>query len=130
MKYFAPFLIFLLAHNVAAQDLNAYRSWIRYHTMTRGNVLEDMYIEKSAIDFLQKNGTLPDGTAIVMDEFSRDSKNLRRIITMQKTGKTWQFKEFKADKTQNMAESGARCLSCHQSSVAGEDIVFTLDKIK
>lgn len=130
IKSFAFLFIFFLAGVVFAQDLNAYRTWVRYHTMTRGAVLEEMYVEKNAMDFLKKNGTLPEGTSIVMDEFSQDSKILRRIITMQKIGKTWQFKEFKADKTQNIAESGERCFSCHQSSVSGEDIVFTLEKIK
>ena len=119
---------------VNAKDLSAdYKNGIMYHSKARGGVIEDMYIDKSAIIALQKDGVLPNGARIVMEEYvSENGKKgaLNRYIAMQKKGKAWEFSAYNADGSLNRADNPMRYLNCHRESVSGEDIVFTIDLLK
>lgn len=119
---------------VNAQDLSDdYKNGVMYHSKARGGVIEDMYIDKSAIVALQKDGVLPNGARIVMEEYANQNGKkgaLNRYIAMQKRGKAWEFSAYNADGSLNRADNPTRCLNCHRESVRGEDIVFTIDKLK
>ncbi|WP_276951667.1 MULTISPECIES: cytochrome P460 family protein [Helicobacter] len=52
------------------------------------------------------------------------------IIITQKVNKDWVFESFNPDETRPESENTQRCYHCHRDSIVGEDIVFTLDKIK
>ena len=124
----------LLCGAIVAQDLSAdYKNGVMYHSKARGGVIEDMYIDKSAIVALQKDGVLPNGARIVMEEYvSENGKKgaLNRYIAMQKRGKSWEFSAYNADGSLNRTDNPTRCLNCHRESVSGEDIVFTIDLLK
>ncbi len=115
-----------------AQDLGDYKNGVMYYSKSRGGVIEDMYIAKGDIAALQKDGVLPDGARIVVEEyFNKGGKKgaLNRYIAMQKRGAEWEFTPYNADKSVNLNDNPARCKSCH-SSISGEDKVFSLDRIK
>lgn len=127
-------LAILCAVPLLAQDLDeSYKNGIMYYSKFRGGVIEDMYIDKSAIAALQKDGVLPSGARIVVEEyFNENGKKgaLNRYIAMQKRGTDWDFIPYNADKSVNVNDNPSRCKSCHTSSVSGVDKVFSLDKIK
>ena len=59
-------LAILCAMPLLAQDLDeGYKNGVMYYSKFRGGVIEDMYIDKSAIVALQKDGVLPNGARIV-----------------------------------------------------------------
>ena len=104
-----------------------------YEQVKRGNVIEDIYAPQAAIKALQQSGKLPDSTIIAMEEYANEKGQkgkINRIIVMKKVGTNWQFDSFDAKGKLNHSENPNRCYSCHKDSIAGEDIVFTLDKMK
>ena len=130
-------LIILLNSIVLANDRLSfpfdYKNGVMYEQVKRSNVIEDIYAPKTAISSLQKDRKLPDNTVITMEEYANENGQkgkLNRIIIMKKTGQDWQFDSFDNNGNLNRSENPNRCYSCHKDSVAGEDIVFTLDKIK
>ena len=127
-------LAILCAVPLLAQDLDeGYKNGVMYYSKFRGGVIEDMYIDKSAIVALQKDGVLPNGARIVVEEyFNENGKKgaLNRYIAMQKRGADWDFIPYNADKSLNVNDNPSRCKSCHTSSIRGVDKVFSLDKIK
>ena len=124
----------LLCGAIVAQDLSAdYKNGVMYHSKARGGVIEDMYIDKSAIVALQNDGVLPNGARIVMEEYTNQNGKkgaLNRYIAMQKRGKSWEFSAYNADGSLNRNDNPTRCLNCHRESVSGEDIVFTIDLLR
>lgn len=69
--------------------------------------------------------------SVEYDKYFNGKKGaLNRYIAMQKIGKAWKFSAYNADGSPNRADNPTRCLNCHRESVQGEDIVFTLDKLK
>ena len=130
-------LIILLNSIVLANDRLSfpfdYKNGVMYEQVKRSNVIEDIYAPKTAISSLQKDGKLPDNTVITMEEYANENGQkgkLNRIIIMKKTGQDWQFDSFDNNGNLNHSENPNRCYSCHKDSVVGEDIVFTLNKIK
>lgn len=110
-----------------------YKNGVMYASIKRGNVIEDIYAQKADIKALQTEGKLPELTTITMEEYANNGGargQLNRYIIMQKRDKKWRFEAFNADKSLNTAENTNRCLSCHTSSLSGEDIVFTLDSMR
>ncbi|TLD81167.1 hypothetical protein LS70_008555 [Helicobacter sp. MIT 11-5569] len=111
----------------------SYKNSIHYTSVMRGSIIEDMFIDKDVINALQQGKNLPNGTLIVMEEYHNQSGQrgqINRYITMQKVNNDWEFEAFNADKSRNYTENTQRCYDCHKNSISGEDIVFTLDKIK
>ena len=70
------------------QDLSpSYKNGLMYYSKFRGGVIEDMYIDKSALITLQQKGFLPNNTKIVVEEyFNENGKKgaLNRYIVAQK----------------------------------------------
>ena len=117
-----------------AQDLSpSYKNGLMYYSKFRGGVIEDMYIDKSALITLQQKGFLPNNTKIVVEEyFNENGKKgaLNRYIVAQKKGKEWEFVPYKPDKSVDTNDNPARCKECHYGSISGEDKIFSLGKIK
>ena len=112
---------------------DGYENGVMYEQVKRGNVIEDIYTTQAAIDAVKQGGKLPNGTIIVMEEYANkngEKGNINRIIVMEKSGRDWQFDSFDASHQLNRSENPDRCHSCHKGSISGEDIVFTLDKMK
>lgn len=96
-----------------------------YTTVTRGNVFENVYTSREALDAIQAGEDIPDGTQIVLEIFRDDE--LWRLFVMEKgegwgeeydeASRTddWQFQWYWPDGTINMEENTARCRSCHMS---------------
>ena len=120
--------------SLLAQDLSDdYKQGVMYYSKFRGDVIEDMYISKSDIIALQRDGVLPNGAKIVVEEYFNEGGKkgaLNRYIAMQKRGKVWEFMPYNADKSVNLNDNPARCKDCHTSSISGEDKVFSIDRIK
>lgn len=117
----------------------SFESGVHYATVRRGNIVEELYTSREAIDAVKNGRPIPDGTVIAMTD-TRDGR-LYRYVVMQKgqgwgsdvppqqrTG-DWQFQWFNPDRTVKADESLARCHSCHQSQ-ASQDFVFTLDRMR
>ena len=49
---------------------------------------------------------------------------------MQKVGDDWAFESFKSNGVRPESKNTQRCYRYYRDSIVGEDIVFTLDKIK
>ena len=120
--------------SLLAQDLSDdYKQGVMYYSKFRGGVIEDMYISKNDIIALQRDGILPNGAKIVVEEYFNEGGKkgaLNRYIAMQKRGKSWEFVPYNADKSVNFSDNPARCKDCHTSSISGEDKVFSIDRIK
>lgn len=96
-----------------------------YTTVTRGNVFENVYTSREALDAIQAGEEIPDRTQIVLEIFRDDE--LWRLFVMEKgegwgeeydeASRTddWQFQWYWPDGTINMEENTARCRSCHMS---------------
>lgn len=105
-----------------------------YTTVTRGEV-EDILTTREAIEAAKAGQPLPYGTHVVI-RFHRDGV-ITRYFVMEKgegwgadypDGQTedWQFQWFNADRTVNLQENTARCMSCH-SRRAENQFTFTFD---
>lgn len=104
-----------------------------YEQVKRGNVIEDIYAPQSAIDAVKKGNKIPENTLIAMEEYANQNGQkgkLNRIIVMKKMKNDWQFNAFLSNRRLNKNENPQRCYQCHKDSISGEDIVFTLDKMK
>lgn len=110
-----------------------YKQGILYASIVRGGVIEELFIAKEAMESLQREGKLPNGAIITMEEYQNNAGQrgaMNRIIIMQKVGDDWDFESFKPNGVRSESENTQRCYNCHRDSIVGEDIVFTLDKIK
>lgn len=111
-----------------------YKQGVHYATVERGNVREEIYTSREAIEAARKNQPLPDGTVILMEDY-RDGKLLRYIAMEKKPGHgatqpadvrtgDWAFQSFGPDRRVDRSENLARCMACHQPQ-ARNDFVFT-----
>lgn len=110
-----------------------YKQGILYASIVRGGLIEELFIAKEAMESLQIEGKLPNGAIITMEEYQNNAGQkgaMNRIIIMQKVGDDWAFESFKPNRVRPESENTQRCYNCHRDSIMGEDIVFTLDKIK
>lgn len=116
-----------------------YARGVHYTTVHRGNIREELFANREAIEAAKKGQSFPSGTVITMEDH-RDGKLYRYIVMEKRTGwgklspenlraGDWLFREFRPDKTLNAAEDGGRCMACHRSE-AGNDFVFTVEKMK
>ncbi|MCC6192727.1 MAG: cytochrome P460 family protein [Anaerolineales bacterium] len=116
-----------------------YKQGVHYATVERGNVREEIYTSREAIEAARNNQPLPEGTVILMEDY-RDGK-LLRYIAMEKTagyGGTqpadlrtgdWAFQSFGPDRRIDRRENLARCMACHQPQ-AKNDFVFTYGRMQ
>jgi hypothetical protein len=110
-----------------------------YATVTRGNIREELFISRAAIEVVKKDQPLPSGTVITMEDY-RDGKLFRYVVMEKRAGwgaeyppekrnGEWEFHSFNADKSVNRNENLDRCFACHKGQ-AQQDFVFTLDRMK
>lgn len=117
-----------------------YDKGVNYTTVHRGNVREELYTSREAIEAVQNGQPIPDGTVITL-EIYRDEE-LDEIFVMEKrTGwgdqtpqgtprnGDWQYQEFNADRSLDYEEDIGRCFTCHANQER-DDFVNTLDEIK
>lgn len=116
-----------------------YKDGVHYATVKRGNITEEIFTSRAAIDAVKAGQPLPSGTVITMEDF-RDGQLFRTIVMEKRTGwgadyppekrnGEWEFQAFNADRSVNRAESLDRCFACHKGQSA-QDFVFTLDRMK
>ena len=116
-----------------------YEDGVHYGTVHRGNIREELYTSRQAIDAARAGKPFPDGTVIMMEDH-RDGA-LHRYVAMEKRSGwgglspsgvragDWLFREFAPDGTPNLSDDGTRCMSCHRSQ-ADRDFVFTADRMR
>ncbi len=116
-----------------------YKQGVHYATVERGNVREEIYTSREAIEAASKNQPLPDGTVIFMEDY-RDGKLLRYIAMEKRAGYgdaqpedvrtgDWAFQSFGPDRRINRSENLARCMACHKPQ-ARNDFVFTYARMQ
>ena len=107
--------------------------------MKRGNIREELFTSRAAIDAVKKGQPLPSGTVITMEDY-RDGKLFRYIVMEKRSGwgaeypperrnGEWEFQAFNANKSVNGSENLDRCFACHKGQTQN-DFVFTLDRMK
>ncbi len=134
-----------------------YAEGVPYATVDRGNLKEEIFTSRAAIDAVKNGRRIPSGTAITLVECkaklddqgdpSRDASGslikgeLSRYVVMEKrTGwgaeyppekrnGEWEFQSFNADMSVNHNENLNRCFSCHKPKEQ-QDFVFTFDQMK
>jgi len=116
-----------------------YAEGVHYTTVTRGNIREEIFITRAAIEAVKNGQPIPSGTVIMMEDY-RDGKLFRYIVMEKRTGwgteyppdlrnGEWEFQAFNADRSVKERESVSRCFSCHKSQAA-QDFVYTLSQMK
>lgn len=107
--------------------------------MTRGNIREELYTSRNAIEAAKAGEPFPDGTVITLVDY-RDGKLFRYVVMEKRKGSgagvpadlrtgDWRFQEFNPDRTVNRNEDGTRCMRCHKPQER-QDFVFTVDQMK
>jgi hypothetical protein len=118
---------------------DSFESGVRYATVARGNVKDDIFTGRDAIEAAKRGESLPSSTVITLVDY-RDGKLFRYVIMEKRSGwgaqypeskrnGEWEYQAFNADKSVNRSENLDRCLSCHKSQAAN-DFVFTLHRMK
>jgi hypothetical protein len=112
---------------------------VHYATVNRGNIREELFTSREAINAVKNGKAIPGGTVITLVDY-RDEKLFRYVVTEKRTGwgadyppekrnGEWEYQAFSADKSVNANEDLDRCFSCHKSKAAN-DFVFTLNQMK
>jgi hypothetical protein len=117
-----------------------YDRGVNYTTVHRGNVREELYTSREAIEAVQNDQPIPDGTVITL-EIYRDEK-LDEIFVMEKRvgwgdstpqgtprNGDWQYQEFNGDRSLDYEEDIGRCFTCHANKER-DDYINTLDEMK
>lgn len=117
----------------------AYAEGVHYATVTRGDIREELYTSRAAIEAAQRGEPIPDGTVILMEDYR--GGRLHRYVAMEKRAGwgerhapevrngDWEFQAFLPDRSVNREERVTRCMGCHKAQ-AGTDFLFTLDRMK
>lgn len=112
---------------------------VQYATVSRGNLKEEIFTGREAIEAVKNGQPVPSGTVITLVDY-RDGKLFRYVVMEKRTGwgleyppdvrnGEWEFQAFNSDRSVNENESVGRCFSCHKGQ-AQNDFVFTLDRMK
>lgn len=153
-KSFVLWVVFttsLLAQSENIVFPKDFEKGILYFKNDRGNITEEIFVDKGVIQKVQNNKPIPSGTVITLVEYyAKDKKgddgyalkdSLKRYVVMEKrTGWNknlpdskksgeWKYQVFNPDRTINSNENLNRCVSCHASK-SSNDFVFTLDDMK
>lgn len=111
---------------------------VHYATVRRGNVTEHISTTREAIEAIQKGLPAPNGTQFVLADY-RDEKIYRYFIMEKGAGwgadyeegrrtGDWQYQWFWPDRSVNLKENTARCMSCH-SSQKDQQYLFTARRL-
>ena len=116
-----------------------YRRGVHYATVNRGNIREELFTSREAIEAAKRGEPFPSGTVITMEDY-RDGE-LHRFVVMEKRvgwgaeyppaqrNGAWEYQSFAPDRTVNTGENLARCFACHKSR-EGQDFVWTADRMR
>lgn len=116
-----------------------YADGVRYVVVPRGDIRQELYTSRAAIDAARADKPLPDGTVITLVDY-RDGQIHRYVVMEKRAGAgaayppelrngDWLFEVFNADRSVNLKDDVKRCLSCHQPQ-AKTDHVFTFERLK
>jgi Cytochrome P460 len=111
---------------------------VQYAVVERGNIKEEIFTSRAAIEAVKSGQPIPSGTVITLVDY-RDGKLFRYVVMEKRTGwgaeyslekrnGEWEFQAFNADKSVNLNENLDRCFSCHKSQ-AQQDFVYTRDRM-
>jgi len=112
---------------------------VHYATVRRGNIIEELYTSRAAINAAKKGQALPRGTVITLVDI-RGGKVFRYVVMEKRPGwgakyppakrnGEWEYQAFNADRSVNTNEDVGRCFACHRGQEEN-DFVFTLDRMK
>ena len=112
---------------------------VRYAIVPRGNIRQEIFTSRAAIDAAKNGQPIPSGTVITLVDY-RDGKLFRYVVMEKRAGwgadyppemrnGEWEFQAFNADRSVNENDNVSRCFSCHKGQ-ARQDFVFTLDRMK
>lgn len=116
-----------------------YEAGVHYGTVNRGNVREELYTSRAAIEAAKAGKPMPSGTVITLVDY-RDGALFRYVVMEKRTGwgteyapekrnGEWEYQAFKADRSVNTVENLDRCFSCHKSQDKA-DFVWSLDRMR
>jgi hypothetical protein len=144
MRSTAVALVFVFAWQVRADRglvkfPEDFAEGMHYATVERGNVKEELFTSRAAIEAVKNGQPIPSGTVITLADY-RDGRLFRYVVMEKRTGwgadyapekrnGEWEFQAFNADRLVNRNENLDRCFSCHKSQ-AQQDFVFTRDRMK
>jgi hypothetical protein len=132
-----------VAFNARAGELvqfpTEFAAGVHYATVNRGNIRQDLFTSRAAIDAVKAGQAFPSGTVITLVD-SRDGKLFRYVVMEKRAGwgadhppdkrnGEWEFQAFDADRSVNRSENVDRCFGCHKGQ-AQSDFVFTRDRMK
>jgi hypothetical protein len=117
-----------------------YDEGVNYATVNRGNVREELYTSREAIEAVQNGQPIPSGTVITLEIYS--DEELSEIFVMEKrTGwgdqnppdtprnGDWLYQEFNGDRSVDYEEDIGRCFSCHANQER-DDYMNTLGEME
>lgn len=118
---------------------SAYADGVRYAVVDRGNIHEEIFTSRAAIDAVRNGKPIPGGSVITLVDY-RDGKLFRYVVMEKRAGwgkeyppelrnGEWEYQAFNADRTVNMQDDVSRCFACHKSEES-RDYVFTLNRMK
>lgn len=116
-----------------------YAKGVHYATVNRGNIREELFTSREAIEAVKAGRPMPSGTVITMEDH-RDGELHRYVVMEKRTGwgarhvpglrtGDWEFQWFNPDRSPKAGENVDRCRSCHAGQAAN-DFVFTADRMK
>jgi hypothetical protein len=112
---------------------------VHYATVNRGNIREEIFTSREAIQAAKDGRSLPSGTVITLVDY-RDGKLFRYVVMEKRAGwgadyppekrnGEWEFQAFNADRLVNGNENLDRCFACHKGQ-AQHDFVHTFDRMR
>ena len=133
------FVVDALAGDDLVRFPGNYAEGVHYATVKRGNIREELFTSRAAVDAVKDGRPIPSGTVITLVDY-RDEKLFRYVVMEKQTGwgaryapekrnGEWEYQAFNADKSVNADENLERCFSCHEPK-AGQDFEHTLDRMK
>lgn len=110
-----------------------------YTTVYRGNIKEDIYASRDAIEAVKNGQPIPSKTVITLVDY-RDGELFRYVVMEKRSGwgteysadirnGEWEYQAFNADKSVNEQEDLMRCFRCHKTEEQ-KDFVYTFDDMK
>lgn len=130
-------------HAHARSDLvkfpSDYLQGVRYATIERGNLREEIFTSKATIDAVKKGQSIPSGAIITLVDY-RDGALCRYVVMEKRTGwgtdyppalrnGEWEYQSFNADTSVKVDGQPDRCMSCHKAREQ-QDFVWTIDQMR
>jgi hypothetical protein len=117
----------------------SYTAGVLYATVDRGDITEEIFTSRAAIDAVKNGQPIPSGTVITLVDY-RDGELIQYVVMEKRTGwgaeyppekrtGEWEYQAFNADKSANDKEGLNRGFSCHKTKEQ-QDFVFTFDQMK